>query len=171
MKLEEGKYYVDKYDGVHGPMVGLAVSSTQLWRADRLGEYRFNHRLYWTTSGECCTAFKDKLDLVAELVMGDGAAKFDAGKAPAFQGLTNRFPRALMAIAEISGYGKAKYGTFDGWERVPDAYARYRDAMLRHVLSGSISERDAESGHLHAAHAAWNAIATLELLLRENEAK
>jgi hypothetical protein len=37
--------------------------------------------------------------------------------------------------------------------------------MLRHVFDGTI--RDPESGLLHAAHAAWNALARLELALRK----
>lgn len=99
----------------------------------------------------------------------DGAKKYDAGKAPVMQGVVGRFPRALEAIALVSDYGRRKYGTFDGWEAVPDAFNRYDDALGRHTLLRRIEgEYDVnDSGLPHLAQRAWNALATLELALRE----
>lgn len=48
---------------------------------------------------------------------------------------------------------------------VDDGIARYTDAMDRHNLEGIESHDD--SGLLHAAQVAWNALARLELMLRE----
>ena len=60
-----------------------------------------------------------------------------------------------------------------GWEIVPDGIARYSDAMVRHLLAESI-EGPLDSGPnglgvLHAGQVAWNAMARLELILREKK--
>ena len=53
---------------------------------------------------------------------------------------------------------------------VPGGPARYTDAMLRHHFAEAGGEElDGESGMLHAAHRAWNALAVLELKLIELE--
>lgn len=96
------------------------------------------------------------------------AVKFDGGKAPMVRGLLGRFPRALMQIALVSEYGQRKYGTFNGWESVDDAFPRYDDAHGRHdtlrFIEGPYDAND--SGLPHLAQRAWNALATLEIALR-----
>jgi hypothetical protein len=43
--------------------------------------------------------------------------------------------------------------------------------MYRHLLAEAAGQHcDAESGLVHAAHAAWCALARLELMLRDEEA-
>ena len=60
----------------------------------------------------------------------------------------------LRAIAEVLDFGARKYGA-DNWKRVPDARARYTDALMRHVEAWRDGERrDAETGLPHLAHAA-----------------
>jgi hypothetical protein len=95
-------------------------------------------------------------------------AKLDAGKTRA--GLViNGFSRALMAVAEIGTYGANKY-TPNGWMEVPNGVSRYTDAMHRHFLREASGEfYDPETSLPHAAHAAWNALARLELTLRARE--
>ena len=94
-------------------------------------------------------------------------AKLDSGKAPVLRGVVGYFPRALEAVANVSAFGASKY-TWRGWESVPDGVSRYGDAMVRHLTKEAAEgEADRDSGLLHAAHAAWNALARLELLLRE----
>jgi hypothetical protein len=103
-------------------------------------------------------------------------AKLDHGKAPVAQGAIAYFPRALRAVAEVSAVGAAKY-TWNGWESVPDGISRYENAMARHQIAASAEAgfenrnvaRDKDTGLLHAAHTAWNALAVLELILREDE--
>lgn len=96
-------------------------------------------------------------------------AKLDAGK-PRVSLVLNGFPNALMAVAEVGTYGANKY-TDNGWLSVPNGKQRYADAGYRHnLLAATGEERDAESGLLHKAHAAWNALAELELMLREHVA-
>jgi hypothetical protein len=94
-------------------------------------------------------------------------AKLDAGKPPLLRGALGYFPNALAAVAMVSEYGAQKY-TWKGWETVPDGIDRYGDALVRHLCSEHKGEQaDKDSGLLHAAHAAWNALARLELILRE----
>lgn len=92
-------------------------------------------------------------------------AKLDAGKSPLFQGLLDYFPRACLAVAGVSAAGAKKYA-WKGWESVPDGINRYSDAMLRHVANESIEGPLDPEGFAHKAQVAWNALAVLELFLR-----
>lgn len=65
---------------------------------------------------------------------------------------------ALEAVAEVLTHGARKY-TDNGWQTVDYANARYRAAMLRHFCADQKNEKyDAETGLLHAAHMATNAL-------------
>lgn len=94
-------------------------------------------------------------------------AKLDAGKTRV--GLVlGGFSRALSAVCEVGTYGAQKY-TPSGWRSVPDGVERYTDAMGRHLLMEPRETVDPDSGLSHAAHVAWNALARLELMIREEE--
>lgn len=96
-------------------------------------------------------------------------AKLDAGKPSLYRGAIDYFPRAIDAVARVSTFGASKYA-WKGWETVPEGFERYSDAMVRHLIAEGKGEVvDSDSGLLHAAHAAWNAMARLELKLREME--
>ena len=98
---------------------------------------------------------------------GDPGAKFDAGKIrPSL--ILNDMPRAILAVAEVGTYGAEKYSE-GGWKYVDSGIARYTDAMDRHRLKEGIESHDDDSGLLHAAQVAWNALARLELMLREQD--
>jgi hypothetical protein len=92
--------------------------------------------------------------------------KFDQGKSPLRRGLIEYFPRACLEVAKVSEFGASKYA-WEGWRSVPDALERYGDAGMRHAAYAAISATDDESGLLHAAHEAWNAMARLEMLLED----
>jgi len=95
--------------------------------------------------------------------------KGDLGKSPVLQGAFQYFPRALDAVAKVSEFGANKY-SWKGWEQVPDGINRYGNALCRHILQETIQgEYDRETGMLHAAQEAWNALARLELILREGK--
>lgn len=101
--------------------------------------------------------------------VGSGAVKYDGGKPALFRGVVQYFPRAVEAVGAISTFGAKKYA-WAGWENVPDGVARYSDAMVRHLVAEGRGETvDPDSGLLHAAHAAWGAMARLELIMREME--
>lgn len=97
-------------------------------------------------------------------------AKLDAGKIPISRGLIQYFPRACQAVAEVSLVGAKKY-TWKGWEKVPEGFDRYSDALGRHLIAeqteGLWDNGPKGTGCLHAAQVAWNAFARLELLIRE----
>lgn len=93
--------------------------------------------------------------------------KADAGK-PRVGLMMRGFPRALLAVAEVTTFGANKY-TPDGWVTVENGAERYDDAQGRHLLEGYITPVDNESQLKHLALKAWNALAVLELALREAE--
>lgn len=95
-------------------------------------------------------------------------AKLDAGKNRLGLVIGN-FARSLMYVGEVGTYGANKY-TASGWVDVPDGINRYTDAMYRHLLKEASGElKDQDTDLYHAAHAAWNALARLDLMLREKE--
>lgn len=92
-------------------------------------------------------------------------AKVDADK-PRMHLITGGMARALIEVAKVGTFGAAKY-TDDGWVEVPDGFRRYEDAQQRHAAYRHMGEdHDPESGLLHLAHEAWNALAKLDLHLR-----
>lgn len=101
---------------------------------------------------------------------GAPGSKLDAGKNRL--GLVlGSFSNALWAVGEVGTYGATKYCDH-GWEQVPDGVSRYTDALMRHMLKelgGEMCDQDTEM--LHAAHTAWNALARLELMVREKKQK
>lgn len=100
----------------------------------------------------------------------EAGAKLDAGKNRCGLVLLG-FARALQEVSRVGTDGAAKY-TDSGWTEVPDGEARYTDAMMRHLLrEAEGEERDPDSGAYHAAHAAWNALARLDLMLRRAAAR
>lgn len=103
------------------------------------------------------------------LKQNDQGAKLDAGKVEV--GLIfDDMPRALLAVAEIGTYGRHKYSK-GGWKHVDNGIERYTNAMDRHRLKEGIESVDRETEMLHAAHLAWNALARLELMIREQESE
>lgn len=98
----------------------------------------------------------------------DPGAKLDDGKVTLALSL-GYFYNALGGVNQVSLFGAKKYTPF-GWLEVPNAIERYTEADLRHIaaeLSGE--DIDQESGLLHAQHHAWNALARLELMIKENK--
>ena len=97
-------------------------------------------------------------------------AKLDNGK-PRHGIVLGAFSNALTEVAKVGTFGANKYSD-NGWLSVPNGLARYTDAMLRHHFAEAGGEElDEDSGLSHAAHRAWNALAVLELALREKGSK
>ena len=89
-------------------------------------------------------------------------AKLDRGKRRIHTFLS-QFPNAIDAFVAVAEYGADKY-TEEGWLQVDDGIRRYSNALMRHLMAKGY---DDESHIMHAAHAAWNAMARLELMLLE----
>lgn len=95
-------------------------------------------------------------------------AKTDAGK-PMVAQILKMFARALWEVSRVGTHGALKY-TLGGWQYVDDGINRYEDAQMRHKLKEWMGqEYDTELPVLHAAQDAWNALARLELILREKD--
>lgn len=100
-------------------------------------------------------------------------AKMDLGKVDIFRHFLAMFPRATECTAWVAEYGERKY-TYMGWSQVEDGIRRYTAAMNRHILDEAKGEKydidpDKGSDLAHAAQVAWNAMARLELMIREGE--
>jgi len=91
-------------------------------------------------------------------------AKLDEGKPMA--GILMEFGLALLEVAKVCTHGAQKYSR-GGWQHAEDGVNRYTDAMVRHCLKEYMEDRDKDSGLLHASQVAWNALARLELMLRD----
>lgn len=81
----------------------------------------------------------------------------------------------LLPLAEIEDIvkvytaGADKYGP-NKWQGLPDGYNRYKGAMLRHLMEYEKGNTiDEETGCLHLAAVAWNAIAMLYCSKRNTE--
>lgn len=80
------------------------------------------------------------------------------------------FELALDAICEVAEFGnKVKGYDRSSWLLVPEGFRRYTAAMLRHWKGEKRQPLDDESKLHHAKHVAWNALARLEIMLREKE--
>ena len=83
----------------------------------------------------------------------------------------------LLPLAEIEDIvrvytaGADKYGP-NMWQGLPDGYNRYKGAMLRHLMEYEKGNPvDEETGCLHLAQVAWNAIAMLYFSKQSKEDK
>ena len=125
---------------------------------------------YGVTCAEGCSFDRDCPDR-AHLSSDDlhvPGAKDD--KAKPMAGVLLDFSRALQTVVDVGTYGAKKY-TRGSWAVVPEGSQRYLDAMMRHLLAMDVDPDglDKETGLPHLAHAAWNALAVLELQARRKE--
>ena len=93
--------------------------------------------------------------------------KYDQGK-PRPDLILGAMARAVLEVSKVAAFGAEKYSD-DNWILVDQKVKRYRDAKGRHMLLGAIESTDSESGLSHLAHEAWNALALLEIHLRDIE--
>ena len=98
-----------------------------------------------------------------------------AEKPPVVRGVLHRFPRAILAIADLSAYGMKKHGiNLAGTDHLVaegDAEGQRLDALGRHLCMEAIHgpKNPDDQEFLHATQAAWNALARLELLLKAQD--
>lgn len=94
--------------------------------------------------------------------------KYDEGKPNLFL-VFSGFNKALLDVGYIGTFGARKY-TPNGWKDVENLYERYSSALLRHMFAaispGVKGTYDNETGRLHLAHVAWNALALTEHMLK-----
>lgn len=75
----------------------------------------------------------------------------------------------IEKVVEIYTFGAKKYKE-NSWQNLPDGYQRYKAALFRHITAYEKGKvYDKESGCMHLAHAAWNAIAMLYFGMKEEK--
>ena len=101
-------------------------------------------------------------------------AKLDQTK-PRTSLVLGDFANALEYVSKVGTIGANKY-TEHGWLEVENGFERYSNAMLRHWLKehqGELLDKEltdmAKEDIPHAACVAWNALARLELILKEQK--
>jgi hypothetical protein len=93
--------------------------------------------------------------------------KKDADKAPVLDALLPFYP-ALEALARMMVDSAKKHelegveDPFNQWRKLPNAKIRLANAAGRHILKGPWT-LDADSGHLHMAHALFGVLSSLTL--------
>jgi len=116
----------------------------------------------WVAGGKTSETDPHEIDQHA------AGAKLDKGKTRLALVLGG-FANALEIVGQVGTFGADKY-TDNGWREVPDGVERYSDALLRHVLAELRGETyDKDSGFIHAAQTAWNALARLELIIKKKK--
>lgn len=93
-------------------------------------------------------------------------AKHDSGKL-LFRPLMNGLAASLRVVSAVLTYGAKKYQE-DSWQDVPDAKCRYENALYRHQNERAEDMFDKESGLLHSAHVACNALFVLYFDIKEH---
>lgn len=111
--------------------------------------------------------------MIAQEKSASAAGKIGANaqdKVTIIRSVLLRFPRALLEVAKVSEFGCHKYKVPLGdrdFLRSPNIVEDCTDALGRHlvaeVLEGPVNDKDGRM--LHAAQAAWNALARLEAML------
>lgn len=92
--------------------------------------------------------------------------KFDQGKTRMSLLIAGIAP-SIKAVADVLTFGAKKYAAHS-WQTVENGEERYLDAMYRHLNAVHSGERvDPESGMLHWAHIACNAMFLLWFELRK----
>ncbi len=96
------------------------------------------------------------------------AARMNKGK-PLFSFILD-FPKALLAFCRVMEIGAIKYER-NNWKEGGKPDEEYFDAAMRHMVDLKNGEQFAkDTGCHHAAHAAWNLFALLELNVDDVEA-
>ncbi len=74
-------------------------------------------------------------------------------------------PKGIAKIVEVLEHGAIKYDIHN-WQKVENGLERYKEAFYRHVMNmdGGLFSKDKDSGLLHLAHIACNALFLLELM-------
>lgn len=75
----------------------------------------------------------------------------------------------LNEIARVYTKGANKYGE-NTWQYLDNGHERYKGALLRHLYEDSIgNDIDEDTGCMHLAQVAWNAIAMLWIKTHKDE--
>lgn len=93
--------------------------------------------------------------------------KHDNGK-PRLAEMIIDFKEPLQELCKVWEFGANKYSK-SNWKLVDNGIDRYSNALLRHLVAEEDKLTDDESGLLHSAHIAFNALARMYFILKERE--
>lgn len=82
--------------------------------------------------------------------------------APMARGLLDYFPRALLAVADLSRVGNEQHNPGQPLHWAKDKSTDHADCILRHLIDRGTLDTD---GVRHSAKVAWRALALLEIEL------
>jgi len=85
---------------------------------------------------------------------------------PLHSGLFAYFPKALVAVAQVSQAGSKQHKTNGKWDRSKST--DHHDCILRHLMEAGGMDSD---GIRHSAKVAWRALAALEVELEGKSKK
>jgi hypothetical protein len=85
-------------------------------------------------------------------------------ESPMARGVLDYFPRALMAVANVSFVGNEQHNPGQPMHWARDKSTDHADCILRHLAERGTVDDD---GLRHAAKVAWRALALLETELEE----
>lgn len=95
----------------------------------------------------------------------DIGIKYDNDK-PRLGEMVCDFKLPMLELCKVWEFGANKYSK-SNWKLVKDGKDRYTNALLRHLMAEEDDMYDDESGYLHAAHIAFNALARLYFIKQE----
>lgn len=95
----------------------------------------------------------------------DNGIKYDNNK-PRLGEMVCDFKLPLLELCKVWEFGADKYSK-SNWKLLDNGVDRYTNAMLRHLVAEDSDLYDDESGYLHAAHIAFNALARLYFISKE----
>ena len=95
--------------------------------------------------------------------------KFDDGKLRLAEMIID-FKEPLQELCKVWEFGAKKYSK-SNWKLVENGKDRYTNALLRHLVAEEDKLTDDETELLHSAHIAFNALARMYFILKEQEKK
>lgn len=91
--------------------------------------------------------------------------KYDTDK-PLLADMLLDFKEPLMELCKVWEFGKNKYGK-SNWKQLDNGRERYTNALVRHLMVEVDKLTDDETEIYHAAHIAFNALARLYFIMKE----
>lgn len=139
---------------------------------DKIFGHINNKAMVWWFTGYYKEGDVSEFDIISHYDSGKELSfgrKDDKGKIR-YSLMVEGMPKALAKIVEVLEHGAKKYDVHN-WQQVDNGIERYKEAFYRHVMNidGGLFSKDKDSGLLHLAHIACNALFLMELMEKEND--
>lgn len=94
----------------------------------------------------------------------------DRKKTPVWSGFVKYFPRAIVAISQVSQAGNDQHNPGQPLHWAKEKSRDHFDTALRHLIDHLFNPVDTD-GQLHLAKAGWRILAAIETYLEEQHAR